>query len=147
MENVEIGKTPEIFCEIAIYFDNKKIELARKSIMNLSIGPVVCRRDPLMIGFSYINFARVYYKQYWDIDDALTEMFSKIDVYIPQICEIINEFQGKAMIDIALCVYETFPALLFSGENMRKIHMMNADISIDPYYYGSSDNSQDESIM
>ncbi len=144
MNPIEDEKMPEIFCEIVVYFHNNDLNFAKEQLLALPIGPMECKQDPLIKDYSYVSFARLYYKTFWDIDDALTEMFAKIDPYLPQICEIAEQFHGRFIIDIALCVYGAFPALMFSGENMRKIHSMKADISIDPYYYGNVSNETEE---
>ena len=60
-------------------------------------------------------------------------MFSRVDNYLNKIKEITKKYNGKICIDIAFYEYGTYPALLFSGENMKKIHYLEADISIDPY--------------
>jgi hypothetical protein len=45
-----------------------------------------------------------------------------------------NRFNAKVIIDIMFHhYYDKYPALIFDGANMEKIHMLKADISIDVY--------------
>lgn len=138
------GKAPEIFCKIVLYLKTAMVHEVLLQLNKLSIGSIKSHLDPFNKEFIYVSFAEVYYEQYWDIDDALTEMFSKVEPHFSHICSIIDNFKCHSLIDIAVCVYETFPALLFSGKNMKKIHSLNADISIDPYYYGNVSNETEE---
>ncbi len=78
-----------------------------------------------------ITYAQVDNMYSFEIDDLLTELFLLCDLDVIQtVCKLFN---GKPFIDIAFYHNEIYPALVFEGKNMEIIHLLSADISIDPY--------------
>ena len=67
----------------------------------------------------------------WEVNDLLTELFSQCNFETLLLAQ--SQLDAKVLIDITFQHYDKFPALLFEGENMEKIHMLKADISIDAY--------------
>ena len=88
---------------------------------------------PKYENLTYIEIAIVKNEKNWYLDDALKKMFSQIDHCIIELKSLIDEYKGKVCIDIAFYHYESFPALEFFGDNMKKIRFLEADISIDAY--------------
>lgn len=127
------NKKPEIYCAISVLFERdadipsitdalSKIGIHDFKICIPKCDPVVC-----------IDIAIIKYEPFWYLDEALTKMFRQVENSISDLKEIIKKFQGKVCIDVAFCKHGTYPALEFSGENMKKIHFLEADISIDPF--------------
>ena len=67
----------------------------------------------------------------WEVDDLLSELFSHCNFETLLLAQ--NRFNAKVIIDITFHHYDKYPALIFDGANMEKIHMLKADISIDVY--------------
>lgn len=67
----------------------------------------------------------------WEIDDLLSRLFANCDLVL--LCDLISKHHARVLIDISFHHYEKFPALIFENRNMQIIHMLQADISIDPY--------------
>ena len=114
------------------YDKDEDAEMAVKEFTSMGVSDIEVVK-PQCSSITKISIATVKNKRLWDIDDALTIMFSRVDNYLNTIKEITKKYNGKICIDIAFYEYGTYPALLFSGENMKKIHYLEADISIDPY--------------
>ena len=129
----ESDEMPNIYCAINVRFANENDALyAIKQLAELSVKTTEYRK-PKVIGQGYFSIACIKNKPYWYLDDALKDMFAMIDHCLPQICRIIKQHCGRSLIDIAFYHDERYPALVFEGENMRKIRMLEADISIDAY--------------
>lgn len=84
----------------------------------------------------YSNFVEAVYCELdnvcsWEIDDLLSQLFINCDLNL--LCDFISIHNARVLIDISFHHYEKFPALVFEGRNMQIIHMLQADISIDPY--------------
>ena len=128
-----IDKTPEIYSAMTFEYDkDEDAEMAVKEFTSMGVSDIEVVK-PQCSSITKISIATVKNKRLWDINDALTIMFSRVDNYLNTIKEITKKYNGKICIDIAFYEYGTYPALLFSGENMKKIHYFEADISIDPY--------------
>lgn len=128
-----IDKTPEIYSAMTFEYDkDEDAEMAVKEFTSMGVSDIEVVK-PQCSSITKISIATVKNKRLWDIDEALTIMFSRVDNYLNTIKEITKKYNGKICIDIAFYEYGTYPALLFSGENMKKIHYLEADISIDPY--------------
>lgn len=123
---------PEIYCAISINFeysidiDRFLCDLNKIEILDIK----VCR--PKYESSIKVDIAIVKYEHFWYLDDALKKMFSKIKD-IKELKNVVKEYKGTFCIDIAYYQYDRAPALEFIGENMKKIHFLEADISIDSY--------------
>lgn len=133
MKAQQTDKIPEIYCAISLSF-NKDIDtfsisndLKKFGIQNIEIHKPKC--EPIVC----IDIAIIKNEPFWYLDEALTKMFLQVENRLTNIKEIIEKFHGKVCIDVAFYHYGTYPALKFSGENMKKIRYLEADISIDPY--------------
>jgi len=146
MENTLKCKMPEIYCAISAKFHREtRIDSLIDKLKEVGIHEVKIVY-PKLTETLCISFAVVYYERFWEIDDVLTKVFSKVDSALPEIKNIIEKYYGKIYIDIAFYHYGTYPALLFSGENMRKICYLEADISIDPYDMSGESKTGDGSL-
>lgn len=65
------------------------------------------------------------------MDDVLAELLDQADGRIEQIKNIASKYQAEIMIDISFWQYGTYPALIFDGESMKKIHLLDANMSND----------------
>ena len=132
-KNCIINNMPEIYSAIDVAFD-KSIELSPiiDKLTVLGIDNIqICRPR-----FEYdviLKFAIVKRECFWYLEEALTKMFSYVDQNIIQLKDVITENNGIVFIDIAFYQYGTYPSLIFDGENMKKIHFLDANISIDAY--------------
>ena len=54
-------------------------------------------------------------------------------MHLKNISAATARFNGSILIDLSFNHYEKYPSLLFNGEHMKTIHMLGADLSIDPY--------------
>ena len=129
----ESDEIPTIYCAIAVCFaDDNDALCAIKQLAELSVKTTDYHK-PKVMGQGYFDIACIKNKPYWYLDDALKDMFAMVDHCLPQICGIIKQNRGEPFIDIAFYHDERYPAFEFKGENMRKIRMLEADISIDAY--------------
>ena len=67
----------------------------------------------------------------WEVDELITALFGLCD--FGAINAAREQLNAQILLDVSFVHYERFPALVFSGKNMHLIHMIQADISIDPY--------------
>ncbi len=129
--NVLSNEIPEIYCAISVIFNtNIDVESVLNELRYIGINNVkVCR--PKYESVTYIDFAIIHYEKFWHLSDAITKMFLQIDNCIVQLKNIITKYGGETLIDIAFYQYGTHPSLVLSGENMKKIHYLDAHVSID----------------
>lgn len=134
MDNIiENEKMPKIYCAICILFDKEsETDLFSEALNQIGIHDFKIRFPKYSQRMCY-DMAIVNNEEFWYLDEALAKMFQKVDGVLPQLKEFVDEFKGKIFIDIAFYQYGKYPALLFSGDNMKKIRFLEADISIDPY--------------
>ena len=67
----------------------------------------------------------------WEVNDLLTKLFC--DCNFDLLLIVKEKIEAKLIIDISFLHKIKYPALVFNGTNMSYIHMLNADLSIDPY--------------
>lgn len=79
----------------------------------------------------WIVDAAVVDDEYWNIDEALSKLFSLIDENKNQIRKLIIQHRGEVVIDIATYETDTYPALFFSRETVENICFFSASIGID----------------
>ena len=80
-----------------------------------------------------VDVAEIKNKRCWHIEEALTELFAQVEGQLETIRSIAVRYGGTVFLDLAFDHFETYPSLVFSGENMKKIRALEADIGIDPY--------------
>lgn len=78
-----------------------------------------------------VRYREVKWFSGWEIDDLLTKLFGLCNFDIIRSAQ--KNLAAKVLVDISFVHRETYPALIFEGENMKRIHELQADISIDPY--------------
>lgn len=85
----------------------------------------------------FTEFWEITYKEIknlkcWETNELLTALFALCD--FNKIMTAKRLLGAKVLIDVSFHHYDdTFPALIFDGANMKIIHTLDADISIDPY--------------
>lgn len=132
MDNQET-QIPDIYCAISLSFDkNADVSSILETLKKLDIHDIIIR-NPKCENIIAIDLAVIKNEKFWYIDAALTKMFSKVENHLIDLKEFAIKSNCHILIDISFRQYGTYPALVFSGENMKKIHYLNADISIDPY--------------
>ena len=124
---------PEIYCAVKLVFDKDiNIDAVIEKLNKIGINEFRIKR-PKYEKAVCIILDGVKYERLWYLDEALNIMFSHIDDKLIQIRDIVDCFHGEVILDISFWHYESYPALVFSHENINKIHLLNASISIDPY--------------
>lgn len=126
---------PEIYCALSICVDKSvDISFLEKELNDLGI---YCQKihKPRCEPIIGIDVAFIEYEKFWKLDSALSKMFSTIKWSYVQLKDVVNKYGGEIYIDIAFCHYGIYPALVISGDNMKKIRELEANISIDPFDY------------
>ncbi len=67
----------------------------------------------------------------WDLDEVVSKLFESIDKVKNQIMELIVQYRGEVVIDIAVYETDTYPALIFSQETIQNIGFFSASVGID----------------
>jgi hypothetical protein len=67
----------------------------------------------------------------WEMDEVVSKLFDSIDNVKNQIKELIIQYRGKVVIDIAVYETDTYPALIFSQETIQNIGFFSASVGID----------------
>lgn len=128
----ESDSIPEIYSAISLVFDrNTNIisvisELNKHDIYDIKI------RRPRNELTTCLDLAVIHNERFWELNDALTKMFSKVENCLGELRNIATKYHGEVYIDIAFYQNGTFPALVICGQNMRNICFLEANISIDP---------------
>lgn len=133
IEDSSIDRIPEIYCSIVLSFDkNINIKSIIDSLNSIGISDLkIC--EPKFEPIISVEIAIVDNECFWDMNDALMKMFSKVNKCMIALKKIVEIFSGKACIDISFCQYGTYPAMVVSKEIIKKIDFLEADLSIDPY--------------
>ena len=123
---------PEIYSAISLVFDRDTNIISVISELNkYGIYDIKTRRPRNELTIC-LDLAVIRNEYFWELNDALTKMFSKVENSIGEIKNIATKYHGEIYIDIAFYQRGTFPALVIRGENMRNICFLEANISIDP---------------
>lgn len=127
------NKIPEIDCAIAVLVRNdvnvSQVQLELNSLGIHDVRVVYPKCDTSII----LKFAAVKNELSWDVEQVLTKMFSSVDACLPELKGIIRKYEAEVYIDVAFYQYGSYPALVFEGKNMERIHYLKANISIDPF--------------
>ena len=125
---------PEIYCSLAAVFSSEVN--ATQILDEFGSAGIDCFavRKPKVEPTVIIEVAVVRAEKLWSIDEALSKLFSSIDKSLCEFKRIVMKHNGTSLIDIAFYQYGTYPSLFFQGENMKKIHFLSANISIDPFW-------------
>ncbi len=67
----------------------------------------------------------------WELDEVVSKLFDSINNVKNQIKELIVQYRGEVVIDIAVYETDTYPALVFSQETIRNICFFSASVGID----------------
>lgn len=123
---------PEIYCALIVFcpcsvpavdFDNQLDQLVGRHIVpNKS-----CDNE-----LSY-TLAETGNVPSWNLADVLNQLFTLLDGKLNDLKQLVLKYGYSFYVDIAFYQHGTYPALYFSGEAMKKIIFLEADISIDPY--------------
>lgn len=116
---------PQLYGAIVLVFSHRQF---RSSIIELLPANTKIDNYADCIEIVYGEAPLVYS---WEIDDLLTQLFKNCDLEL--LCDLVENYNASVLIDISFRHFERFPALIFEGHNMQIIHMLHADISIDPY--------------
>lgn len=120
------GQTPWLYGALTFYIPSTiAISEISEFLPNVSL-----RSFPSFSSETEVTY-RVKKLYSWYVNTLLDQLFSICD--FDEIAFIQSKWRGRALIDISFHHYDSYPALIFSGENMGIIHKLNADISIDPY--------------
>ena len=122
---------PEVYCSLSLSFnENANMTMISEELSTLGLN-IIKEVRPRHQACTIIEISVLRYEQFWNIDQALSTLFSMIHADLQAIREIVEAHDGETYIDIAIVANETYPSILFSKENMMRIHALNAQISID----------------
>lgn len=126
---------PKVKCTLCAIFD--KEEFAKNfvsKLKNLRFDNLEIHKPKAVEEYS-IDIACNKNEFVCDVDEALSETFFMVKDKLNELKIAIEETNGEFLIDLVIIKYETYPAMIFSGKNMKIIHFLNADISLDCYDY------------
>lgn len=131
---------PEIQCGLKIYFNNNYdvneitnvLGVKPNCAANYADAGYTKKTDLKCSGYWwYIIPGSKEYKECWNINDILTELFSLFSKEkIKWLKECVKAHNGEIAIDINIFVGNDFPELCFYGQNMRIINDLDADINL-----------------
>lgn len=125
--------TPELYSAISLVFnDDVDINAIIAELNQLGIDDIVAR-TPRVKPNQVLTFAVIYYEKNWSLNNILNKMFSQIEDNLIALRSKIDQYHGECYIDIAFTHEDIYPELFFSNDILKKINMLNANISIDPY--------------
>ena len=129
-----MDRAPRILCSLYLIFrSDLEISKVIDSLLDNDISIIEYRLEPQTKNHS-LRVLHIDYKEFWEISDALSELFKSMDDNkTDALSRLLIEHGGNAILDIAFYYYGTYPALLFTGKNMEIIRALKADISIDAY--------------
>lgn len=128
MDKVNAERVPDWYGAVVLYFPTTvPIERLEAALS----GPLKINTYYDIAETMEITYQEVKSLHSWDVSDMLAALFAKCD--LRKISAALAEFNGNILIDLSFHHYEKYPSLLFSGEHMKTIHMLGADLSIDPY--------------
>lgn len=126
------NRTPIIACNLYVLFHD--MHTAKAFCQQLRL--LNCRNELKSCITSNevrVKIASLPASEFWELADALTEMFHQIKDQYSELKRIIDDLQGDCFVDIECHKMSAYPSMLFDGDVMRTIHELKADISIDMY--------------
>lgn len=120
---------PEIYCDLSLLFPVECDDGILQHIIAISAGAFINSESSAKC----LIVAKTGYLKTWYLDEALAQLFRKIEAILPQIADLAQAHGTKALVNIAFWQYGTYPALSITGKNMAYIRALQADIDIDPY--------------
>lgn len=128
MEKVKTERVPDWYGAVVLYFPvTVPVECLEAALScHLEVNTYDDIPETMEIVYQEVKSLRS-----WDVSDMLAALFAKCD--LKKISAATARFNGRILIDLSFHHYEKYPSLLFRGEYMKTIHMLGADLSIDPY--------------
>ncbi|MDE7182768.1 MAG: hypothetical protein K2O41_07095 [Clostridia bacterium] len=129
--------TPNVRCVLSVLYAEERCAemlIKRLSVLgfeNLKINKAISYNE-----FS-INLSSNIKQDVWDIDEAISYSFSSVKDKLNELKAIVDETNGRFFVGIIIEKFDVYPTMLFSGENMKVIHFLNADISMDCLDFGT----------
>lgn len=128
MDKVKAECVPDWYGAVVLYFPGsvpiKRLEAALSCSLTVNTYHDIANTVEII-------YQEVESLRSWDVSDILAALFAKCD--LKNISVAKERFNGSILIDLSFHHYEKYPSLLFNGEHMKTIHMLGADLSIDPY--------------
>ncbi len=121
-------KMPDLYGGVVLMFPKSVLF---SQITSLFGKDVKIRVYEGMSEMTYLTYTKVKKIYSWEVNDLLTALFQQCDFDLLLLAQ--KQLGAKILIDIAFYHHHKYPALIFDGANMEIIHMLKADISIDPY--------------
>lgn len=128
MDKVKAECVPDWYGAVVLYFPG--------SVPIECLEAALSRRLALNTYHDIADTVEIIYRKVeslrsWDVSDIPAALFAKC--VLKNISAAKERFNGSVLIDLSFHRYEKYPSLLFNGEHMKTIHMLGADLSIDPY--------------
>ena len=124
-------KIPKLYCDISLCVRHENTASVSAQLDNMGLQYSIV--SPMYFDEDLLKIASVAPTELWYLDDALALLFQQIKNHVCQLKEMLHSLNVVAQLNIAFVQYGTYPALMITGENMRYIRELGADISIDPY--------------
>ena len=125
--------TPEIYAAISLVFGiGINLPAVVSELDNICIHDIKIRK-PKHEQATYIDVAIVQNERFWELNDALSMLFLKVENHLTELKNIATKYHADVYIDIAFYQHGNYPALIISGQNMKNIFQLEANISIDPF--------------
>ena len=123
---------PEIYCDLSLLFPVECDDGILQHIIAISAGASIYKKNSES-SVKCLIVAKTGYLKTWYLDEALAQLFRKIEGILPELADLTQVHGAKALVNIAFWQYGTYPALSITGKNMAHIRALWADIDIDPY--------------
>ncbi|MEA4870722.1 MAG: hypothetical protein VB062_08845 [Christensenella sp.] len=132
METIHMDPIPEIYCALAVIVPASALAPGFEDQLDQLIGHPVVPSKSFDDELSY-TLVKTGNIPSWELNEVLKQMFGMLDGKLEGLKNLIRTYGYSFYVDIAFYQHGTYPALYFTGEAMKNIILLEADIGIDPY--------------
>ena len=120
------GRLPQISCELILAFSADEDLSEIIAMLGIDEDPHATNEGTVELSCGVIKDMEA-----WDVDAAVSMLLSSVN--IDAILDIQKCHTCQCILDVWFYHHLTFPSIIFEGNNMRILRLLNADICIDPY--------------
>jgi hypothetical protein len=132
MEQIHLDPIPDIYCALEVICPAPSPSDGFEDQLNQIMGtPIVPTKS--FDGELFYTLAETGNVPSWDLTDILNQMFAMLNGKLSDLKQLVRSYGYSFYVDVAFYHHGTYPTLNFSGEAMKNIIFLEADISIDPY--------------
>ena len=125
-----VREIPTIQCELSVSFLDEETAQNFAAEIDLLTGKSSRVFKPRITNKWLVDAVYMRDKS-WELDEVVSKLFDSIDNVKNQIKELIIQYRGEVVIDIAVYETDTYPALIFSQETIQNIGFFSASVGID----------------